>query len=291
MITYKGQSAESNVSTGSKTNTAGKLDFRFADEEDAKDISMCISAAYSVEFDPESTLYNRKDSSIPVVTEEQVANDCYSPNLRWIVLETPVPEELVVAAARLSMASVMEGSKIVVDMMAFAEDTQSTSIKDQMLVQIERVARSQNIKIVVIETSQHRDDIHSWLEQCGYEELGGRMSEEENYKKATMVFEFHKDLTKPSKAMSRAPAVAVAAPGAVNSVFTTAADGGAVIELDVESLTAGNLADALLGLNISSASASASASDSDSPPAGGMAGLMSDLFSALHKEHGEGDAA
>jgi hypothetical protein len=253
MITYKGQSAESNVPTAGKT-TPGKLDFRFADEEDAKEIAECVAASFSVEFDSESPLYNRKGEDSCLISTEQIEKDCSSANLRWIVMETPLPEEIVVATARLSMAAVMAGeSKIIVDLIAFAEDTESTSVRDQMLVQVERVGRSQGIKTLVIEISQHREDLQTWLESCGYEELGGRMSEDESYIKPTMIFEYHKDLTKPSKVVSRAP-------GASDPTSS--------------------LADEVKDMDLATAEIVTSHG-----PEGGMAGLMSDLFTALHKEH------
>lgn len=217
-----------------------------------------MASAFQVEYDKQSVLYNRRRGwgEAPVISEEQVEKDCWSANLRWIVLETPLPDEIVVSAARMSMAAVMAGeSKIIVDLFAFAEDTDSTSVKDQMLVQIERVARSQGIKFLVMEASQHREDLHTWLEACGYAELGGRMSTDENYLKPTMVFEYHKDLTKPSNIVSRGASAAVAVPAA-------------------------SLADNLNDLDLGSAEILTSQA-----PEGGMAGLMGDLFSALHKEH------
>ena len=113
MITYKGQSAESNVPTAGKGATPGKLDFRFADEEDAKEIVQCVASAFQVEYDKESVLYNRRRGwgEAPVISEEQVEKDCWSANLRWIVLETPLPDEIVVSAARMSMAAVMAGDR------------------------------------------------------------------------------------------------------------------------------------------------------------------------------------
>lgn len=264
MITYKGQSAESAV-PASSLKRAGTLDFRFADEEDALDIERTVSAGFSKEFDKNDPLYNRKDVAVAVITKEEIEKDCASPNKRWIVLETPVPEELVVACARLDMGKVMIGdSKAIVDLMAFVEDTQSTSTKDQMLVQLERIAKSQNIKVLVIEVSQHRLDIQEWLEMCGYEELGGRASEDENYLKPTMVFEFHKDLSKPSKAVTRAPP----------SSSARASGGAQAVELEVK----------MGELGLSDNEFEILTHASSEPPPGPMAGLISELFTALHKE-------
>ena len=264
MITYKGQSAESSV-PASSLKRAGTLDMRFADEEDAEEIAGTVSAGFSMEFDETNPLYNRRNADVAVITKEQIEADCGSANKRWIVLETPVPEELVVACARLDMGKVMMGeSKATVDLMAFVEDTQSTSTKDQMLVQLERIAKSQNIRILVIEVSQHRLDIQEWLEQCGYEELGGRASDDENYIKPTMVFEFHKDLTKPSKAVIRAP------PGSTATTST-----GVELEVDMADLGLGDRDFEIL-----------TSTSSEAPP-GPMAGLISDLFTALHKEKAE----
>ena len=161
------------------------------------------------------------------------------------------------------MGKIMTGeSKAVVDLMAFVEDTERTSTKDQMLVQLERVIKSQNIKVLVIEVSQHRLDIQEWLKQCGYEELGGHASTNENYIKPTMIFEFHKDLTKPSKVASRAPS---------GSSNTALGDTQRYLEENLQDLQPNSDDFEIL-----------STVSSEAPRA--HWGSISELFTALHKE-------
>ena len=76
---------------------------------------------------------------------------------------------------------------------------------------------------LVIEVSQHRTDLQEWLEGCGYEELGGRQCTDENVIKPTMVFEFHKDLTKSALAPNIRDKDASTAGSASVSVSTSTA--------------------------------------------------------------------
>ena len=74
------------------------------------EIETIVSAGFSKEFDKNDSFYNRRDANVAVITKENIEADCATPNKRWIVLETPIPEEVVVACARLDMGRVMTGN-------------------------------------------------------------------------------------------------------------------------------------------------------------------------------------
>ena len=55
------------------------------------------------EFDSNSPAYNRKSKDVKILTQKELEQDFSISSTRWIVLETPVPEEQVVACARLKL--------------------------------------------------------------------------------------------------------------------------------------------------------------------------------------------
>ena len=342
---YKGQQVDLNFgqsSSGDKKNAKSmKLDMRFADDEDAGDIECVLEIADSSEYDENSHFYCRMaNASRPGaasrlnvrVNKAQITQDCNTAHTQWIVMETPVPEEQVVGAARLLLGGIFDANnsggpkKAVVDMLACIPDTQQQSVRAQMLAQLERIAVGQGAEILVIEVIQHRTDQQDWLESCGYEELGGRGCEEDGLLKATMIFEFHKNLrhakansagssslvplsdagtaAPPPAAMQTAPAI-----GKSVAMMMSASQGKSPItvpppapapesafDLDLASLSLEDFEivssgssggessqpkDIVSGDSFGGAAVSSSAASADP-----MRSAISDLFSALHKEHG-----
>jgi len=150
---YKGQQVEQNfpeLGSGSYM----KLDMRFADEEDAGDIACVIEISSACEYDESSPFYYRKKSmasassaanaasffsSSSTVSKQEIEDQTHSSNTRWIVLETALPEEQVVCAARLIMVDRTEGAserRALVDVLASMPDTQQSSVRAQMLVAV-----------------------------------------------------------------------------------------------------------------------------------------------------------
>ncbi|KAJ1434297.1 hypothetical protein B484DRAFT_292828 [Ochromonadaceae sp. CCMP2298] len=74
-----------------------KLDFRFADEMDSMDIVNFVNLEYAVEHTGPYSF--RREG--PVVGVEEVEGDLTSMPVKWLVLETPQPEEKIVGCARL----------------------------------------------------------------------------------------------------------------------------------------------------------------------------------------------
>ena len=79
------------------------LDFRFADSEDAEDIAELVNSAFAIEnvggAAPDPAFAFRQGPRI--VLEELRTELETATELRWIVLETPVPEERVVGAVAM----------------------------------------------------------------------------------------------------------------------------------------------------------------------------------------------
>ena len=119
----------------------------------------------------------------------QIEHECTpSAGLKWVVLETPRPEEAVVAAARVVIPS-GGGGKSVIKLFAAETDEQ----RDQLLVSIESTVRSFNVESIVMEVPQWREDVHEWLSRCGYVDTGGHEWPEADRHmllKHTMVLEF-----------------------------------------------------------------------------------------------------
>ena len=96
-----------------------------------------------------------------------------------------------------------------------------------------------------------------------YEELGGHAITIK-YIKPTMIFEFHKDLTKPSKVASQAPS------GSSNTALG-----------DTQTL---GLEENLQDLQLNSDDFEILSTVSSEAPSGPIGGLISELFTALRKE-------
>jgi hypothetical protein len=198
MITFKGREVKGNVQPSSSSKAKDLLDFRFADDEDAEDIEFLMSVSYRDEYDVNSSTYNRKEFGCAVehASKVEIEMDCNKGDIRWIVLETPVPDEQIVAAARIQLDNNDAGRRIAnIKTFGYVEDTLKSSTKSQLVVQIERTLRSLGISLLSFEVSQHRVDIQTWLEECGYKDNGGYMSTHTNYVKPTMMLLYQKDLS------------------------------------------------------------------------------------------------
>lgn len=68
-----------------------KMDFRFADGDDAPDIERIIQEALKVDSE-EPFCFRRRNHSLLSIS--QIENECNDSRTKWVVLETPVPEEV-----------------------------------------------------------------------------------------------------------------------------------------------------------------------------------------------------
>lgn len=98
----------------------------------------------------------------------QIVADCSTPSTRWILLETPRPEELVIAALRIRI--IRESTvHALVDILGSAR---STAIRNIILIRAEAICRSLGCFKITIEVPSWSEDIQEWLSTCGYEDLG-----------------------------------------------------------------------------------------------------------------------
>jgi hypothetical protein len=223
---------------------AEKLDFRFADEEDATEIADLVQVVGRLENE---AVWLKAGTER--VTAAAVSQDCSSSKSRWIVLETPAPEETMVAAVRLSL--VESERRCVIDVICALGE--QFVVYNQLLARVENVARGMGIVNMVIEVVQWNEPMYEWLCSCGYQDQAGREYKVENLLKPTMLLDMHKDLTS-----------------------TMAAVGNARADLQVQPESLDDLLD---GLDLSSVE------QPEGAQVGGMETLMANLFVALHKEY------
>jgi hypothetical protein len=229
---------------------AGKLDLRFADEEDCDELSDFVSEIRKLEGEFEWR------SPVSNVSAEEVAEDCGNMKRRWIVLETPVPEETVVAAVRLRLSEDGGQRKGVVDVLCAVgggEQEQQGTVYNQMLARVENIARGLGISTLVIELAQWKEAAYEWLSSCGYVDRAGRACLDENLLKPTMILEMHKDLTQERQILSTTAVIASAPDDSID--------------------------DLLSSINIGS-STTLPLAENDA-----MEALVGTLFAALHKEY------
>jgi hypothetical protein len=230
---------------------SGKLDLRFADEDDSEDLSEFVNEIRMLEGESEW----RSPGS--TVTADEVAEDCCNMKRRWIVLETPAPEEAIVAAVRLRLSEEDGQRRGVVDVLCAVgggEQEQQGTVYNQMLARVENISRGLGISTLVIELAQWKEAAYEWLSSCGYVDRAGRACADENLLKPTMILEMHKDLTQERQNLSTANE---AVPAPEDSI------------------------DDLLGsIDLETSSTALPAAEDDA-----MEALMGTLFAALHKEY------
>lgn len=114
--------------------------------------------------------------------------------IKWLVLETPIPEEDIVGAARLTCSNTKIGR---VDIICAAGcDQIHKSIMKRLLSVIETVSYNMGLHEVIIAIPEWRIDIQDILTiDCSYIEQSGYMwpeSKSNQIIKPTMVLEYHK---------------------------------------------------------------------------------------------------
>jgi len=229
---------------------AGKLDLRFADEDDAPEIAALVKEVCS----SEGELFWR--SSTDKVTSEGVVSDCISGKTRWIVLETPVPEETVVGTVRLSILEAER--KGVVDIICALGE--NNSVYNQLLARVEGIARGMGITNMVVKLDQWKESMYDWLCGCGYVDIAGSECKDENLIKPTMILDMYKDLTKSQEAQCIADSTPISVPHVEESLEDLLG------EIDINSIESSGTVGSVANPNP-------------------MENLMGDLFAALHKEY------
>jgi hypothetical protein len=245
------------------------LDFRFADDEDAEDIILMVNSAYEHEVVSADGVGDGFRTSEPLFTLAMIESDFTTPSTRWLVLETPRPEEKVVASARVRMASDAETDQrtCLADVLCSIGDTpdEQRSRYNQLRLSLEKMAYSQGVSRLSVEIPQWREAEQLWLEASGFQDREGRMwpSDRANQVcKHTMILEFRKELTGPPTAEPKVGR-------AIESSSSTSGSG------TTSTTTA-------LGIDLAGLSVTKEGGTSGSGDA--MEGLVASLITALHSE-------
>jgi hypothetical protein len=243
-----------------------KLDFRFAGPDDAPELVEFINDSQACEREGDNAFRNES-----LVTEERIESECNSMSTRWVVLETPVPEEDIVAAAKFNLSS--DGA--VVGFIGAFKDAQSTPIEKmllaRLLAKIESVVIGHGMPLLTVEVFQWQEKLMDWLSSCGYEEMGGYLSNDGSLLRPAMVLTYKKSLlTSPNEyaADERRPA-RISHESAVEAMATEhscASDEVVGADFDFSIIDTGAFPGTTAG-------------------GGGMENLIVDLFRALHHEN------
>jgi hypothetical protein len=98
-----------------------------------------------------------------------------SSSVRWLLLETPRPEEAVIAALRMHVKRVEGGAQhSVVDLFGSLEPPEQCSVRNMLLNRAETVCRSLGCRKIVFEIPNWSEDRQRWIGSCGYSDLGER---------------------------------------------------------------------------------------------------------------------
>jgi hypothetical protein len=177
--------------------------------------------------------------------------------MRWVVLETPQPDEDICGCARLKL----QQSMILVDVLAAigSEDT-TKMISRSLLMRVELIARSFNFLTVSVELSSSLSEQLPCLNELGFLETSGYFAPRDDSlgrTAGTMIQVFSKNLQPSLPATSNA------------SIDSHVAD---------TSQSADEILQAIHELSLDQSSDTAPTS---------ISGMIEDLFTALHSEYPE----
>lgn len=262
------------------------VDMRFADEEDTTDLISFISKALEIEQNGTSSLSFRKVG--PIITANEIETDCSSFTVRWIVFESPYPEEDILACARLTLLNSSTERKGVVNYFCVPTSSDHKDMLHQLVIsKVEIVCRSQGYTQLVYELPQWREDLHESLSRFGYTDNGGRCWPEEQshmITKPTMILEFEKDLRIPAPPSPPPPPcrlVQIDNISATENIEPTSANVSDSASRSSELLRE-DLLEAVVGIDGSAVDAEEAAAASGNDI---MSGLLKDLIGALHSEY------
>lgn len=165
-----------------------KLDFRFASTEDTAEILDLVNDAFSVEKGDTALAFTSRDRIS--AAEVDACLQGASVEKRWLVLETPHPEERMVAAALISTGNVPGTGSV--EVLAVERSGQRKGIGSQMLRRAEGILLNFRCRSVRMKVPQWRADVLEWADKRGYKETGGGLWGELDGESA-------EDLTRPTR--------------------------------------------------------------------------------------------
>ncbi|CBJ28093.1 acetyltransferase [Ectocarpus siliculosus] len=146
-----------------------EVDFRFAGPEDTAEIVTLVNDAFSVEKGGSGLAFTTRDR----VSKEEVDACLHGAcaEKRWLVLETPHPEETMVAAC-LICAGTTPG-KGSVELLAVEPARQGRGLGSHLLRRAEGILLNFRCRFVRMRVPQWREDVLGWVGKRGYKETGG----------------------------------------------------------------------------------------------------------------------
>eukprot|EP00752_Nemacystus_decipiens_P012162 g10781.t1 len=165
-----------------------EVDLRFAGAEDTTEILSLVNNAFSVE---------KGDSDLAFTTRDRVHQDevdaCLhgaSGKKRWLVLETPHPEEKMAAACLICTGSTPGTGSV--EVLAVEPSRQREGLGSHMLRRAEGILLNFRCRFVKMRVPQWREDVLGWATRQGYRETGGGLWGELDGENA-------EDLTRPTR--------------------------------------------------------------------------------------------
>jgi hypothetical protein len=268
------------------TAPALKYDLRFANDDDSEEIEEFVNDCLRTEIN--NFAYLREDAR---VNAADIATQTFT-NKRWIVLETPAPEENIVSA--LELITNRETAKIV-SMYTSSENGVESYIARYFLDKIERIVSGMGAGYLSLEIPHWRDDKFEWLGFAGYKEYGGsllQVTADTLVIKPTMMMEFRKNLkglseSKESNVMLPVPPEQIqkriserSDPESKHSQQNDPSFGMSNLRIGIPAIPVNegcgdNIEFEIMG----------SEDGNFGGASGALEGLVGELFQALHKEH------
>jgi N-acetylglutamate synthase-like GNAT family acetyltransferase len=194
--------------------------------------------------------------------------------VKWLVLETPVPEEAIVGAARLKHDSSRNGHVDCFCVSSPCSEETKIAVMKRLLSKVETVCYNLGLRSCILEAPQWRTDLEALFSQCGYEERSGHMWPEDRQDqllKPTMVLEYHKVFPVQGLSQSQQPELLTRPNDA--GIYTSNNEAGQGAGLDLGELS-------IVGEEVEVQAPGAAVAS--------MPQLINNLFAALHAEYGSG---
>lgn len=131
---------------------------RFADIEDAGEITALVNDSHGIQR----------------VSASQVASDLSGgTGGRWVLVETPYPDEILIGCARLEV----EGKQKVCVVSAFAigKEFQGKGAGGDLMKKVETTVRGMGCEVCNLRIGHWEESVIKWAEGMGYEQAGGEV--------------------------------------------------------------------------------------------------------------------
>jgi hypothetical protein len=271
-----------------------RLDLRFCEDDDEEELTSLVASAFSHE---ETASYDARNPQqfrkiCPRVSNEKIGRELKQSEMKWIVLETPYPAEEMVAFARFFADSAERCAQVVTFGAIGDSDEQRETRLKFILHKVEHIASSQRLLYIRIRIAQWDSRCQQLVESLGFvDNSGGEWPEDEAEMiwVPTMLLNFSKRIPNGSGSTVGSK---ISSSGSTSGIGSESSVRWGSVS-DEGSNTKGEERNRLdkLGLateipDISELQIIEESGKLDVPKQGqeSIESLVSDLFSALHKE-------